>query len=37
MGIETKKKEKKTKSNLLKAGAALASLVIAILFGNKRE
>lgn len=35
MGIETKKKEKKTKSNLIKAGTALASLVIAIIFRKK--
>lgn len=35
MSIETKKKEKKTKSNLLKAGAALASLVFAIVFRRK--
>lgn len=35
MGIETKKKEKKIMSNLLKAGTALASLVIAIVFRKK--
>lgn len=35
MGIETKKKEKKTKSNLLEAGMALATLILAIVLRKK--
>lgn len=36
MSIETKKKEKKTKSKLVEAGLAVASLIATVVIGSKK-